>query len=64
MKKKKLYYKIIFSFSLVIVTVSSIIYIYEVRNKIKFFFGEFFMSGKSFEDDYDHPFEEWDGCQK
>ena len=42
MKKKKLYYKIIFSFSLVIVTVSSIIYIYEVRNKIKFFFGEFF----------------------
>ena len=44
--KNKFYFKIIFSFSLVIVTVSSIIYIYEVRNKIKLFFGEFFEPSK------------------
>ena len=47
MKKKKFYYKIIFSFSLFIVTLSSIIYIYEVRNKIKLFFlGEFIVPSK------------------
>ncbi len=46
MEINKFYYKIIFSFSLVIVTVSSIIYIYEVRNKIKLFFGEFFEPSK------------------